>query len=255
MGMVHDVNRAIHWMKENAHRYGVDPGRIVLGGGSAGAHLALLTAYTEDDPRFTPAELEGKDTHTCAVISLYGSNDLTALYYHTNQHLTTRSIPGQPKKKVPEKIPAWVIKKMGKEYHRLGMDKDFKSTGALPTMLGGHPDEVPGTYALFSPVTHVHTHCPPTLLIHDEDDIMAPVKPTRFLYLRLVESNVPTVMHILPQTDHGFDLTLPNFSPAAHNALYDVERFLALMQVENGLQKDNSLTGKKLSQQEGITRH
>ena len=36
-------------------------------------------------------------------------------------------------------------------------------------------------------------------------------------------------MHILPQTDHAFDLILPKISPSAHNALYDVERFLALM--------------------------
>ena len=38
-------------------------------------------------------------------------------------------------------------------------------------------------------------------------------------------------MHILPQTDHAFDLILPNISPSAHNAIYDVERFLALTAV------------------------
>jgi hypothetical protein len=38
-------------------------------------------------------------------------------------------------------------------------------------------------------------------------------------------------MHILPQTDHGFDLVLPKIAPAAHNAIYDVERFIALMAV------------------------
>ena len=51
----------------------------------------------------------------------------------------------------------------------------------------------------------------------------------RALYTRLVEEKVPTVMHILPQTDHGFDLVLPKISPAAHNAIYDVERFIALI--------------------------
>jgi hypothetical protein len=40
---------------------------------------------------------------------------------------------------------------------------------------------------------------------------------------------VPAAIHILPQTDHGFDLIMPNISPSAHNAIYDVERFLALM--------------------------
>ncbi len=44
-GMIGDVKRAIAWMKANASRYGVDPEKIVLGGGSAGSHLALLAAY------------------------------------------------------------------------------------------------------------------------------------------------------------------------------------------------------------------
>jgi hypothetical protein len=39
---------------------------------------------------------------------------------------------------------------------------------------------------------------------------------------------VKTVLHLLPQTDHAFDLIMPNISPVAHNAFYDVERFMAL---------------------------
>jgi acetyl esterase/lipase len=69
MGMVNDVKRAIVWMKENAYTYGVNPNRIVVGGGSSGGHLALLSAYTTKNLRFTPKELEGKDISVCAVIS------------------------------------------------------------------------------------------------------------------------------------------------------------------------------------------
>jgi acetyl esterase/lipase len=228
MGMVHDVKRAIVWMKENAGAYGVNPNKIIVGGGSAGAHLALLAAYTANNPSFTPKELEGKNRDVCAVISLYGPTDLEAMYYHTNQHLTTRSAPGRPKKAVPAQMPPWIIKAMGKTYYRLGMDKGFVNAGAFAPLLGGHPDECPETYALFSPVNHVHANCPPTLLIHGEHDIMAPVKSTRFLYRRLLQEHVQTLMHILPQTDHAFDLPLPKISPAAHNAIYDIERFLAL---------------------------
>lgn len=227
MGMVNDVKRAIIWMKENARTYKVNTDRIVLGGGSAGGHLALLAAYTANDPQFTPEELEGRDLSVSAVISLYGTNDLEALYFHTNQHLTTRSIPGQPKKAVPTKIPGWIRKRMGEDFHRLGFDKGFENAGALALLLGGHPDECPDRYALFSPVSHVHAACPPTLLVHGEDDIMAPVKSTRFLYSLLVKENVPAVLHLLPQTDHGFDLVLPKISPSAHTEFYDVERFLA----------------------------
>jgi acetyl esterase/lipase len=228
MGMLHDVKRAILWMKENAMVYGVNPDRIVVGGGSAGGHLALLAAYTANNPQFTPPELVGEDIGVRAVISIYGQADMKACYYHLNQHLTTRSIPGRPKKAVPTQFPEWIKKRMGSAYYRLRMNKGFVNAGNVPAILGGHPDECPETYALFSPVMHVHPGCPPTLLIHGQHDIMAPVKAIRILHQKLLEKKIKTVIHILPQTDHAFDLVLPKISPSAHTAIYDVERFLAL---------------------------
>jgi len=228
MGMVHDVKRAIHWIKENAARYQVNARQIVVGGGSAGAHLALMAAYTSGNSEFTPVDLRGKALDVDAVVSLYGPTDLEKMYYHTNQHLTTRSRPERKKKSVPAKMPAWMLKAMGKNAARLGMDKDFTKVGALATILGGHPDECPGTYALFSPVSHVHEGCPPTLIIQGEQDCMVPVDSAKLLYNWLRQKEVKSVLHILPQVDHAFDLPLPWFSPAAHNAMYDIERFLAL---------------------------
>ncbi|MBV6440943.1 MAG: alpha/beta hydrolase [Haliscomenobacteraceae bacterium CHB4] len=244
MGMINDVKQAIVWIKENAGTYGVNPNRIVVGGGSAGGHLALMAAFTANNPQFLPKELEGKDVSVCAVISLYGPTDLEAMYYHTNQHLTTRETPGRPKKAVPTQMPEWMKQRMGAAYYRLGFDKGFVNAGAFAPLMGGHPDECPETYTLFSPVTHVHSDCPPTLLIHGEHDIMSPVKTTRILYTHLVEAKVPTVLHILPQTDHAFDLQLPNISPSAHNALYDVERFITLIAASNGV--NTSLQNGKL---------
>jgi len=34
---------------------------------------------------------------------------------------------------------------------------------------------------------------------------------------------------VLPWTEHAFDLAVPQVNPAAQSALYDVDRFLALM--------------------------
>ncbi len=230
MGMVHDVKRAIVWMKENAHTYGVNPNTIVVGGGSAGGHLALMAAYTASNPQFTPKELEGKDISVCGVVSLYGPADLEAMYYHTNQQLTTKTLSGKPQKAVPQ-MPKWIIKIMGSAYYRFHFE-NFANAGTFASLLGMHPDECREQFALFSPITHVRPGCPPTLLIHGEDDTMAPVKTTRILCTRLVKEKVPAVMHILPQTDHAFDLILPRISPSAHNAIYDVERFLAI-QIKN----------------------
>ncbi|HVF38551.1 MAG TPA: alpha/beta hydrolase, partial [Gemmatimonadaceae bacterium] len=45
-----DVNEAIDYMKANSSRLGADSTRIVLIGRSAGGQLALLSAYTRNDP-------------------------------------------------------------------------------------------------------------------------------------------------------------------------------------------------------------
>ena len=229
MGMVNDVKRAIVWMKENAPTYGVNPNTIVVSGGSAGGHLALLAGFTTNNPKFTPKELEGKDIDVCGVVSIYGPTDLEAMYYHTNQQITTRLTSDSAKKPLPVQMPKWLIKSMGESYYRFNFDKDFANAGVFAILLGGHPDECPEQYALYSPVTHVHAKCPPTFQIQGEHDVMASVKTTRFLHTRLLEEKVQTVMHILPQTDHAFDLVLPKISPSAHTAIYDVERFLALL--------------------------
>jgi acetyl esterase/lipase len=49
------------------------------------------------------------------------------------------------------------------------------------------------------------------------------------LYKKLVEAGVPAVMVIFPTTEHMFDFMVPQVSPPAQAALYDVDRFLALM--------------------------
>ncbi len=228
MGMVGDIKRAIVWMKENGHRYGVSPNAIVVGGGSAGGHLAMMAGYTANNAQFTPEELVGKDISVCGVVSLYGPTDLKAMYYHTNQQITTRLNPDLAKKVVPAQVSEWLIRLMGKAYYRFHFDNGFADAGAFAPLFGGHPNECPEQYALFSPVTHVHANCPATILIQGDHDVMAPVNTTRTLHTHLVEEKVPTVMHILPQTDHAFDLILPKISPSAHSAIYDVERFLAL---------------------------
>jgi Esterase/lipase len=208
-GMVGDVKRAVAWMKSNAARYQVNPERIVLSGGSAGAHLALLAAYTPEHPQLTPVDLQGCDLSVRAVVSYYGPTDLRACY----EHLDQKRMIGLPKVEIglPER------------------KTNFADVGRLDILLGGHPHETPEVYELASPVTHVRPGCPPTLLIQGEPDFIAPMAATNELHRKLIECGVPAANILYPLTNHAFDLVFPQVSPSAQAALYYLERFLALM--------------------------
>jgi acetyl esterase/lipase len=224
LGMVGDAKRAIAWMKAQGPAYGVNPERVVVAGGSAGGYLALLAAYTPREGALTPEEVGETDLSVGAVISCYGPTDLRAYYDHTRQNIWGHL--GQATEPQP---PSPLIRGvLGTSYERLGLGKTG-AVGAMEPLFGGTPETVPDRYALFSPITHVQPGCPPTLLIQGKDDVIAPVSATNLLFEQLIASGVPAVNIVFPHAEHGFDLVLPRWSPAAQTAWYYQERFLALM--------------------------
>ena len=69
-----------------------------------------------------------------------------------------------------------------------------------------------------------------------QDGAKAPTtnRPTTLLLQGLHDhitsvDDVPVVYVPLPAVEHAFDLCLPRVSPPAQSALYDVERFLAVV--------------------------
>ena len=63
---VTDAKSAIRWMKQHAEELGVDPQRLIVGGGSAGGHIAVLASinFGLDDP----ADPKGFDTSVAAYL-------------------------------------------------------------------------------------------------------------------------------------------------------------------------------------------
>ena len=87
---VQDVSDAAHWLFSNAGKYGYDPDRIAMIGGSAGGHLVLMTAYDLKTPQIQPdrATLNSPPHKIKAVVDIYGPVDMTTSYAQTQELVT-----------------------------------------------------------------------------------------------------------------------------------------------------------------------
>jgi acetyl esterase/lipase len=224
-GMVSDAKRAVAWLKAHAADYGVDPDCIVLGGASAGGHVALLAAYTAGFSEFTPADMRDAATSVRGVLGWYSPVDLAACYEHYEIAALAEMMPDRPNWDVP---PSPVLRRLlGADAERLGFQKI--PAGRLDWIVGGSPRQLPEQYALLSPISHVDAGCPPTLLLQGRDDIIVPPGPALELQQRLRMAGVEAAVLLLPYADHGFDLLATEWSPTARQALWHAERFLALI--------------------------
>jgi acetyl esterase/lipase len=233
-GMVGDAKRAVAWLKAHAADYGVDPDRIVLGGASAGGHVALLAAYTAGHPKLTPADMSGADTSVRGVLGWYSPVDLAACYAHYEIAVLAAMMPDQPDWDAP---PPWIRRMLGASVERLGI-RGGPAAGRLDWIVGGSPRQVPEQYALLSPITHVHAGCPPTLLMQGRDDIIVPPGPAVAMQQRLRRAGVEAALLLLPYADHAFDLLGTTWSTAARQALWHAERFLAVLAGDRGVSQE-----------------
>lgn len=67
---VEDALKAANFFFDNAKKYGVDPKRVAVTGGSAGGHLALMVGMTPKSAKL------GKPVKIRAVINFYGITDV-----------------------------------------------------------------------------------------------------------------------------------------------------------------------------------
>lgn len=81
-----DVRAAVQFVRANAGRLGLEPGRVALMGASAGAHLSALVALAGERPVFKTGYPDdphaGIDTTVKAVVAAYGIYDMLAQWHH-----------------------------------------------------------------------------------------------------------------------------------------------------------------------------
>jgi acetyl esterase/lipase len=163
-----DVKRAIAWIREHAGEYGADPDFVVLGGNSAGGHLAALAALTANDPEYQPG-FEASDTSVQACAAFYGVYDLLDRHGHWHHQGMLRLL----------------------ERHVLKQ----KRSVAL------------SEFNAASPIARVHPDAPPFLVVHGTHDSICPVAEARtFAETLRAASRQPVVYAEVPGAQHAFEI-------------------------------------------------
>jgi acetyl esterase/lipase len=173
---VNDARAAVRWVRGHATRYGLDPQRIALAGGSAGAQIASLAALTADlHPLDEHARSAAVSSAVQAIINVDGTADFT-----TEESLQRDKEPGKPL----SPAAAW---------------------------LGGRYEETPRVWHQASPINYVRRGMPPILFIGSaqvrfqagRDEMLA----------RMAERGAVGRVVLLPDTPHSFWLFDPWLQP------------------------------------------
>ena len=181
-----DVKRAIAWVRTNISEHGGDPSRIILTGGSAGGHLAMLAALTPNRAEWQPG-FEDIDTSVVACVPFYGPADFGDRY----------GIRG-----------------------RTTSMKPFLERFVMPTRRDADPE----LWDAVSPVVHVGADAPPFFVIQGTHDVLVWREETADFVARLREASThPVVYWEVPGAQHAFDTLNSIRSVAAVDA---IERFV-----------------------------
>ena len=169
---VGDVKAALGWVSAHAGDYHVDPARISLMGGSAGANLSLLAAYSAGDRRLPPS-IDVPAVRVRCVINFYGPTDMIRGY-------------------------------------RADFSPDYVRP-QMEQYIGGPPETFPDRYRLLSPLSHLSRNSPPTITILGTADRLVPQVHADLLDQGLKQRGVAHELILLPANDHGFDVNWGGF--------------------------------------------
>lgn len=173
-----DAFDALEWIELNSKKYNFDMENIGFFGESAGAHIALMTAYAQNNFN----EKEGSNFKINYVIDVYGPTYLHGLYNQPRIDSLTKFID-----KLPEKIKD----KVDIRERLFGFDPEKDSTRTINYM-----DK-------YSPINYADKNSPPTLIIHGISDRLVPVSQSQLLKQKLDSLGVETNLHELKGVDHA----------------------------------------------------
>jgi acetyl esterase/lipase len=187
---IHDVKRAVRFLRRHAGALGLDSARMGSWGVSAGGHLATLLAVTDADDGLEPPADGGPavSTRVLAAASWVGPMDL----------------------RVRSDV------RVSRNARRL-----------LERFIGRSPDEAPEAYAQASPVHFVTPDDPAVFLVQGLDDPLVPSWQAEVMRDALRDQGVTHEAILVEHMMHGFQTPFaPPMSPAPDEVEERFIRFL-----------------------------
>ena len=151
--IVFDINASIRWIKIHAEELGVDPGRIILSGESAGAHLAALAAVSTGVPELEGSENPGVTTEVSAAVLFFAPYNMETVAEGKRLQIENKNCmkPGYAS-------PALQLLDCP------DLDKDKYNVD------GCRPEDI----ELANPATHLDSNDPPMYIAHGTGDCVVP---------------------------------------------------------------------------------
>ena len=178
-----DCKDAVRWVRKMSSTYDFDTENIVTGGGSAGGHLALMTAYAPEEVAPGAADLQGYSSKIKAVVDIFGPTHIGKLLF-----------AGLPR----SVVSAMTI---------LHSEDALKMREILLTAFTGesksHPNRRHKKSLIYSPEHYVNTAVP-TIFLHGDKDAIVPFAQSKRLCKKLNRKGIGTAFHTVKGDDHGF---------------------------------------------------
>jgi acetyl esterase/lipase len=189
--IVADVQDAWQWMRgEGSQRFGIDPDRIAIAGGSAGGYLTLMSGFCQKPrPR--------------ALVSYYGYGDITGPWYTQPDEFYRRQ-PLVSKEESYQSVGSRALSELPISNQRRRFYLYCRQNGIWPNEVSGHdPHGEPQWFAPYCPIRNVTADYPPTFLIHGTDDTDVPYAESKNMAAKLAESNVKHEFITVAGAGHG----------------------------------------------------
>lgn len=175
-----DFYDALFWIENNAEKYQFDLQNVGAFGESAGAHIALLSAYSNAEVFNTN---QSEKIQLNYVVDMYGPTDLTELY---NSSLVDSL------RNYLQRLPGNLEDRLDMTHYLFGFDPEEDTIKTAKFM------------KKYSPVSFLNSSIPPTLLIHGVADQIVPVEQSLLLKTKLDSLHIKNELHVLEDVDHAF---------------------------------------------------